>query len=163
MGKGLEIREDLTFQYRHWQRERAGWIGIACILAAALLGMFGHHPFSRMTTQTENRSLVIAYDRYGRAESSAGMTITVTPEKQEEGTTRIWFNAEYLDAVRVVSLSPMPLRGEARDGGRAFVIQTDGRPFTIMLSVQFRTFGVIQGQVKINEDAPLSFTHFVWP
>lgn len=163
MAKDLQIQEDLAFQYRHWKRERAGWLVIACILAAGFLGLFGHHPLSRTTTQTENGGVVMTYDRFGRASTDAEVILTVTPKKQEEGTLRIWFNADYLDAVRVVSVSPLPLRCEARQGGRDFVMQTDGGPSRVLLSIQFQTFGVIEGRIRINEGDAIPITHYVWP
>lgn len=163
MAKDLEIQEDLAFQYRHWRRQRVGWWGIASILAAGLLGLFGHHPLSRTTAQTKNGTLVVTYDRFGCAISDAEVMLTVTPRKQEEGTFRLWFDAEYLDAVRVVSVSPMPVRGEARQGGRDFIMQTDGGPSTVLLAIQFQTFGMIRGRVRINDDDAVPITHVVWP
>ncbi|MGC3974321.1 MAG: hypothetical protein QM771_08085 [Nitrospira sp.] len=163
MPKDLEIQDDLPFQYRHWKLQRMGWWGIACILAAGLLGLFGHHPFSRTTAQTQDGMLLVTYDRFGRASSDAEVLLTVTPQKQGGGTFRVWFDSEYLDAVRVVSVSPLPLRGEARQGGRDFVMQTDAGPSTLLLSVQFQTFGVIRGRVRINEGEPVWITHLVWP
>ena len=164
MAKDLEIQQDLPYQYRHWRRERVGWVGIACILVAGLLGLFGHHPFSRAIAHSDSRDLIITYDRYGRVESNAEIAVTLTPEKKPgEGTIRIWFNAPYLDAVRVLSVSPLPLRGEAREGGRDVVIQTDGRPLTVLFSIQFHEFGMIQGQVKVDDGEPMAITHYVWP
>lgn len=163
MPKDLEIQDDLQFQYRHWKRQRMGWWVIACLLAAGLLGLFGHHPFSRTTTQTENGRLLLTYDRFGRVASDAELALTVTPAKREEGTFRVWFDSDYLGAVRVLSVSPLPLRGEAREGGRDFVIQTDGGRSTVLFAVQFHTFGIIRGWVRINDGDAVPITHVVWP
>lgn len=163
MAKDLDIQDDLPFQYRHWRLQRVGWWAIACILAAGLLGLFGHHPLSRTTVQTQDGTFLLTYDRFGRAASDAEVLVTVMSTKQEEGMFRVWFDSEYLDAVRVGSVSPLPLRGEARQGGRAFVIQSDGGPSTVLFSVQFHTFGIIRGHVKINDGKAVPITHLVWP
>ena len=163
MAKDLEIQEDLPFQYRHWRRQRVGWWGIACVLAAALLGLFGHHPLSRTTTQTKNGMLVMTYDRFGRAASDAELILSVASSSQEAGTFRVWFDSDYLDAARVVSISPLPLRGEARQGGHDFVIQTDGGPSTVLFSIQFQRFGIIRGRVRVNDGDAVPITHLVWP
>ncbi len=163
MARDLDIQDDLPFQFRHWKWQRVGWWGIACVLSAGLLGLFGHHPFSRTTAQTEDGMLVVTYDRFGRAASEAEIFLAVTSTTHDEGTCRVWFDADYLDAVRVVSVSPLPVRGEARQGGREFVIQTDGSRATVLLSVQFHTFGMIRGQVRIDDDHAVTITHVVWP
>lgn len=163
MANDLEIQDALPFQHRHWRLQRVGWWVIACILAAGLLGLFGHHPLSRTTAQTQDGTLLVTYDRFGRATSDAEVILTVTPTEQEEGTFRVWFDSDYLDAVRVISVSPLPLRGEARQRGRDFIIQTDGGPSTVLLSVQFHTFGIIRGRVRINGGDAVPITHVVWP
>ena len=103
------------------------------------------------------------YDRFSRVTSDAEIILTVIPTKPEAGSFRVWFDAGYLDAVRVVSISPLPLRGGARDGGRDFVIQTDGSPSTVLLSIQFHAFGIIRGQLRLNEGDVVPITHVVWP
>ena len=70
---------------------------------------------------------------------------------------------EYLDAFKVTVVSPLPVRGEARDGGRAFVFQTDGSRFTAILSGQFQAIGMVHGRVKVDEGESLAVAHFVWP
>lgn len=163
MARDLDIQDDLPLPCRHWKGQRVGWWGIACVLAAGLLGLFGHHPFSRTTAHTEDGMQMVAYDRFGRAASEAEIFLTVTPTTHKQGTFRVWFDADYLDVVRIVSISPLPLSGEARQGGRDFVIQTDAHRSTVSLSVQFQTFGIIRGQVRINEGEAAPITHLVWP
>lgn len=161
--KELEIPQELTFQYRHWRRERIGWVLIAVVLAAGLLGIFGHHPLARATTQSKDGMFTIEYDRYARYESNAELALMVEPDKQGDGIIRLWFDVDYLDSLKVVGVSPLPLRGDAREGGRDFVFQSDGHPLTALLSIQFQRVGIVRGRVRINEGEILPITHFVWP
>jgi hypothetical protein len=163
LGKQFEIQQDLPFQYRHWRRERIGWVALACIVAAGLLGIFGHHPLARTTNQTANRTMAIQYDRFARYESSAEIVVEVKPEKQGDGIIRLWFDTGYLDSIKVLSISPLPLRGETRDGGRDLIVQTDGTPLTIRLCFEFQEIGLVRGRVRVNEGEVLPVTHFVWP
>ena len=163
MEKKIEIEQDLPFQYRQWRLERIGWAFIACCLTAAFLGAFGHHPLARASAQTADGRLTIQYDRFARADSNADLFVTFEPRTKGDGVVRLWFDPEYLDAFNVVAVSPIPLRGEARQGGRAFVFQTDGSRFTATLSVQFQTVGIVHGSLKADEGDALVVTHFVWP
>lgn len=110
MAKDLDIQDDLPFQYRHWRLQRVGWWAIVCILAAGLLGLFGHHPLSRTTVQTQDGTFLLTYDRFGRAASDAEVLVTVMSTKQEEGMFRVWFDSEYLDGTRGVRVAAAPPR-----------------------------------------------------
>ena len=91
------------------------------------------------------------------------MLVTLEPGESGEAVVRLWLDQDYLDAFKVTAVSPIPVRGEARDGGRAFVFQTDGSRFTAVLSGQFQAIGMVHGSVKVDEGEPLAMTHFVWP
>jgi hypothetical protein len=163
LSNNLEIEQDIAFQYRHWRRERLGWMVMALILIAGLSGIFGHHPLAKATSRTADGQLSIDYDRYARFDSSAEIVVTVRPEGQKDEPTRLWFDAAYLDSLRVLAVSPQPLRGEAREGERAFVFQTNGHPFTAVLAVQFQTVGIVHGHPRVDEQEALLLTHLVWP
>ena len=159
----LEFDQDPAFQQGDWRRERIGWVIIGLILIAGLCGLFGHHPFARATSQTASGQLKIEYDRYARYESSAEVMVMVTPEKTGDGKVTLWFDADYLDSINVVAVSPWPVRGEAREGERAFVFQTDGKPFSALFTIQFHALGIVHGRARVNETDAIELTHLVWP
>ena len=159
----LELDQDLAFQHRDWRRERLGWVIIGLILLAALCGLFGHHPLARATSQSANGHLTIEYDRTARYESSAEVTVTVTPAGTGDGETALWFDVDYLDSFTVVAVSPQPVRGKARGGERAFVFETDGAPFSATFTVQFHTLGLVHGRARVNDTDAIEWTHLVWP
>lgn len=163
MDKKIDIEQDLPFQYRQWRLERMGQVLIACCIVAALLGLFGHNPLSTATRQTADGRFSIHYDRFARIESNSDFLVTFEPSKPGGGVVRLWLDQEYLDAFKVTAVSPVPIRGEARDGGRAFVFQTDGSRFTAILSVQFQAVGMVHGSVRADDGEALTVTHFIWP
>ncbi len=163
MDKKIDIEQDLAFQYRQWRLERIGQVLIACCIMAALLGLFGHSPLSTATGRTADGRLSIHYDRFARIESNSDLFVTLEPGESKEAVVRLWMDQEYLDAFQVTVVSPVPVRGEARDGGRAFVFQTDGTRFTAILSGQFQAIGMVHGNVKVDDGESLAVTHFVWP
>ncbi len=162
MRHDLELDQDLAFQHRQWRVERICWLIIALLLVAALMGLFGRQPLARVSDHTSDRRLSIHYDRYVRSENNVEFLLTVEPQ-DGAGIVRLWFDPEYLDAVKIVAVSPVPLRGEARDGGRALVFHTDGSRFTASLSVQFESAGFLHGRMWVDEGPPLTLSHLVWP
>jgi hypothetical protein len=163
LGKKIEIEEDLPFQYLQWRLERIGHVLIACCVVAAFLGLFGRNPLSKIIEKTADGRLSIQYDRFARSESSADFLVTIEPGKHGDGVVRLWLDQHYLDSFQLTAISPLPIRGEARQDGRAFVFQTDGGRFTATLSGQFQTVGTVHGSIKADDGEPLAVTHFVWP
>jgi hypothetical protein len=159
----LELEQDLQFQYRHWRVERIGWVIIALVVCAGLLGLFGHHPFIRAVAQAPDGQLLIEYDRFVRYESNVDFRVALTSDRDGGGVTRIWFDEEYLDSINVLAISPMPLRGEAQEGKRAFVFQTNGDRFTASFSAQFKTIGMVHGRVNADKGQTVVLSHLVWP
>jgi len=160
---GLQLDQDIRFQYRHWRLERLGWVCIALVICAGLLGAFGHHPLARKIEQTPDKRLLVEYDRYARYDSSVEFRVTVEPDQHTAAELRLWFDQEYLDSVKVLGVSPLPIRGEAGDGRRAFVFQKDGSRFTAIFFLQFQRAGIVRGTLRANEEDTLSFHHVVWP
>lgn len=163
MRNDFEVEQDLRLQYHEWHVERIGWFIIALLMAAALAGLFGHHPLARVSGHTSDGRLSIQYDRFARYETNAELLVTLQPDADGSGIVRLWFDPHYLDSLKVLAVSPVPLRGEAREGGRAFVFQTDGSRFTATLSLQFESIGLVHGNVWADEGKPLSLSHMVWP
>lgn len=163
MNKKIQIEQDLPFHYGQWRLERIGQTLIACCLVAALLGLFGHHPLASATQQTADGGSSIRYDRFARIESASAVRLTLQPRKSGNGVVRVWLNQDYLDALQLTSISPLPLLAEAHDGGRAFVFQTDGSRFTATLSIQFQAVGTVHGTVRVDDGETLAVTQFVWP
>lgn len=163
LDKKIEIEQDLPFQYLQWRLERIGHVLIAGCVAAAFLGLFGHNPLSKIIGQTADGRLSIQYDRFARSESNADIQVTLEPATDRDGVVRLWLDQHYLDSFKLTAISPLPIRGEARQDGRAFVFQTDGGRFTASLSGQFQTVGTVHGSIKADDGEPLAVTHFVWP
>ncbi len=163
MRHDFEVEQDLRFQYREWQGERIGWVIIALLIGAALGGFFGHHPLARVTGHTPDGRLFIQYDRYARYEATVDLLVMLEPGKDGSNLVRLWFDPHYLDSLKVVAVSPVPLRGEAREGGRAFVFQTDGSRFTATVSIQFESMGLVHGSVWADDGSPIMVSHVVWP
>ncbi len=163
LDKNLQMEQDLPFQYRQWRWERTGQVLIACCIGAALLGLFGHHPLGSVTQQTTDGTFSIHYDRFARVGRADSLLMRLEPGAQGDGLASIWLDREYLDALTLTTVSPTPIRTEARKNGQAFIFQTDGNPFTATFSVQFQTAGTARGRIRADDGDALIVQHFVWP
>jgi hypothetical protein len=124
--------------------------------------LFGHHPLARSKVETPDQKLVIEYDRFARSESNAEIKVSVVGI-EDKGVFFLWLDEEYVDAFNVVDVVPVPLRGESRQGSRAFVFQTQGSRFTIKLLVQFQSFGLVTGGISGNDGNRVFLYHLIWP
>jgi len=159
----LELEQDLDFQRRQWRLERIGWAVIGCIIVAGLAGLFGHSPFARAHVQTADQKLTIEYDRFARYESDAEIRVSVELDGGGEQVFRLWMVSEYLDSLKVLEIDPVPLRGEAQEGGHAFVFKARPDRTTVKFLVQFRSLGLVSGNINKDEGAHALVQHFVWP
>ncbi|HET8720461.1 MAG TPA: hypothetical protein VFM24_00430, partial [Nitrospira sp.] len=48
---GIQFDQDLRFQERIWRIERVGWLAMAAILFAAVLGLFGRGLLSQASVE----------------------------------------------------------------------------------------------------------------
>ena len=62
----LELHQDPRFTRRIAAIQRAGWVVMGLVIAAALLGLFGAGPLSRATAEAADGTLRLEYDRFGR-------------------------------------------------------------------------------------------------
>lgn len=102
--EGPDIEQDLAFERRQWVVERAGWGLMAAIVAAGLLGAFGHGPLSWAVVR-EGR-LAVAHDRFGRFAGETQLRVTVGPIPGER--VEVSIGREFLEAMEVSAVTPEP-------------------------------------------------------
>jgi hypothetical protein len=154
----LQIEEDLAFQQRDWRVQRVGWIGLALLITAALLGLFGTGPLSDSIIRGDG--LELRYERFGRFDRLTRLRFELIGETQE--TTRLSIGRPYLDAVQIEQITPVPARVEARPDRLVYEFPRHG-PTAIIFYVKPDNIGIITGQAQVNKAAPLSFKQFIYP
>ena len=89
--QGLQIEEDRAHQRREWRIERVGWVLMAGLLLAGLLGLLGDGPLSRATAGSAG-ALSVEYDRLQRAAAPYEYRFEVDPSLAREGQLRLRFD-----------------------------------------------------------------------
>ncbi|BCA55984.1 hypothetical protein W02_31240 [Nitrospira sp. KM1] len=163
MNEWLDLKQDLPFQYRQWKSERIGWGILALFIAAALGGLFGHHPLARTSASSSDGHLVVTYDRFARYGSQSDISVRIKNSAFKEGTVRLWIDESYLNDLYVQVTSPFALPGDSREGSRAFVFKATGEDATMSFALEFRSLGRLSGRVRLDDGTPVTLSHFIWP
>jgi hypothetical protein len=163
--KEIEVGEDLEFQQRSWVVQRIGWVVIALVIIAALLGLFGAGPLSQATVGNEGDALRLAYDRFERTKSPATLHVYLAPGIAGEGQVRLWISRDYLKGVLVQQVTPPPAQVEIGPDRLiyTFRVADAAQPALVTFDLEMVQSGRLFGQMGLAEEAPLRFWQWVYP
>src|SRR5919199_717735 len=161
----LEIAEDIDFQRRTWTVQRIGWVGIALIALASLLGLFGPGLLGRSVAGDRQSSLWMEYSRFERSKGEAMLRIYLGPLSAPENKARLWVSREYLDGVQLRQVTPEPESVEAGPDRMTFVFRLSdpGRPTAVTFYVEPEKVGRLPGRVGLADEQPINFSQFIYP
>jgi hypothetical protein len=155
-----------TMPFHRWQffAERVGWCAMFAILAFALLGGFGRGWLSSATASSEEDSLSVEYERFGRKNASCELRIRVAPRLVGD-RLQVNFDREFIDNVRVETFMPQ-FESAARDAeGVTFAFQIEsgvGEPL-IELSYQPEKVGPLPCRIRVNDSEAIALNQFIYP
>jgi hypothetical protein len=153
----IQIEQDLNFQRREWKIQRVGWIAMALVIIAALLGAFGTGPLSSATIETEG--LRLEHERFCRLERATELRFTIG------GTgapVLLLIGSGYLNRVMIERITPEPAKVEAVSDGVVFEFFLRG-PATVTFHLTPKKFGLASGKARLGQAAPITFTQFIYP
>lgn len=103
-----EIASAWRFQQRDWIVQRAGWIVMALIALAGLIGLFGSGPLSGAVAGDQRSPLWVEYERFSRIQAPTSIRVYAGADLIQDGQLRLWVNRSFLDQYQVQSLTPHP-------------------------------------------------------
>jgi hypothetical protein len=161
----MQIDEDPKFTRRLWKVERVGWAFLAAFVAAGLLGLAGAGPISDRTAESPDGRLRVEYERFGHQLSDSRLRVHLRLPPESRGMGLLWLGREYLDALKVETLSPEPaaVRAESDRTTYAFLAGEGDGTLTVTFDFTFRRAGRIRGRVGSADASPVEFRHFVYP
>lgn len=162
--KDLEIAEDFTYQKGFWKAQRLGWTIMGCILLAALLGLFGGEgPLSEASVGVADR-WQLDFPRFARYE--APVTLEFRFQRAPGGgSPTIWFDGDYLAALRIDRIIPEPERVVMSAAGATYVFLAEHATSLPVVTIHAtpQRIGFVTGRAGPAEPQALPFRHFVYP
>lgn len=162
-----EARPDAVM-HRHrsaWRLEHASWALMALLLVAALLGVFGGGPLSHARTGSAG-TVELEYDRLLRAAAPTEYRLEIQPGFAADGRLEVRIDQDLVDAMEIASIVPEPESVTAGPGYTrfSFRIEAGGRsPARVVIGFEPATFGRFSGALSVDDAAPLTVSHFVFP
>jgi hypothetical protein len=153
----LQIDEDLNFQRREWKIQRGGWVAMALVIIAALLGVFGTGPLSSATIEGEG--LRLEHERFCRLERGTDLRFTLAGTGDP---ALLLIGGEYLDRVMIERITPEPVKVEGVSAGVVFQFVLQG-PASVTFHLKPKKFGLAPGKARLGQAAPITFTQFIYP
>jgi hypothetical protein len=161
----LEIDEDLTFQRRMWRVRPMGFAILWAILVAAVLGLFGGGLFSSARATDGTGHLRVEYERFARFQSPLVLRFRMEPPAARERQVRVWIDRRYLEAIKIESLVPEPVRSEAAEDRIVFTfdLADADRPASGAIHFQAEKIGLLRARVGLEGKAAATFNQLVFP
>jgi hypothetical protein len=153
----FQIDEDLNFQRREWKIQRLGWVAMALVILAALLGVFGTGPLSSATIERDG--LRLEHERFCRLQRNTELRFTIGGTGDP---VLLLIGREYLDWVMIERITPEPGKAEAVSDGVIFHFALQG-PAAITFHVRPEKFGLVSGKARLGQAEPITFTQFIYP
>ncbi len=159
----LEIGQDVDFQRREWAVQRVAWVVAALILAAALLGLLGAGPLSRVTGEAS--PLRVEYFRFERKHAPTRLRIEAAPGSAQEGQLRLWMDRNYVAGVEIQQIEPEPEQVMVAGNRMEFTFQVadPGQPSEVVIPMQHDAWGIKTARVGLVDGPELAFKQLVYP
>jgi hypothetical protein len=160
----LQLDDNLAHQRREWLMQRIGWVVLALLVLASLLGLTGSGLLSRARV-TASEGWQVEYNRFTRLHAQETLRVNVPAGAAEGGELRLWLGRDYLDAIELQQVVPRPLRAEAGPDRHTFVFRVSDpdRPTTITIRFEPDQIGSLPGQVGVGVEEAVRFRQFVYP
>lgn len=161
----LEIPQDIRFEKRDWTFQRIGWIGMLLVALAALAGLLGPGPLTRMTAGQKDSALWVEYYRFERVEAPTDLKINIGPGAASGSELRLWIDRGYVENAEIEELSPEPNRYEAGPDRMIYIYGLADPSKATAIRVRFRGQqpGSREGKLGIEGGPEVSFGQFFYP
>ena len=151
----FQIDEHLDLQEKGWVTQRVGWIMIIAVMIAGALGLFGNGWISNQTLTSGN--IKAEFERFFRYETE--MKILV---ESGDHISSISFPQQYLKDFRIIHFVPEPVNNNTSDNEVRYNFLA-GQNKIVTVYLVPKTYGSINGTMKVNETTVLNLNHFIFP
>lgn len=161
----LELEQDLSFEKREWNFQRAGRGLMALIVLAALLGFFGAGPLSLTEATDGTGNLEVIYERFGRRGATTNLTVSIEPPAFSNGEAEVRLGSDYLGQMQLDAVAPDPDKVTAEDDYYiyTFLVDQPNSAMTVTFNFTIDAMGSVTGLVGLPGEEPIELEHFFTP
>lgn len=161
----LEIGQDLRHHALEMKIERGGWIVMALILVAALVGLLGPGPLSSATAGEKGSPLAVEYNRFERYQSPNQMRVHIGAGASRDGKARLWVNREFIENIQLRNIDPEPESIEATADRFVYLFNLPdaNSPSAVSFHFEPNKFWQMPVRVGLEGGAEVSFSQFYYP
>ncbi|MFZ5718059.1 MAG: hypothetical protein ACOY5Y_01190 [Pseudomonadota bacterium] len=160
--RGLQLEDDPQYQRRFWRTQRAGWVGLALIVVAALLGLTGAGgPFA--SGRAQGAGGTVDFPRVARWAAPDELSVRFAGPGST-GTVEV--DRALFEVFGVEGIQPRPSASTFTPGGQRFTFDRAGEAVGDTVTFQLRARRPalpLRAQVRIGSGEPLRFSMFVLP
>ena len=162
--RDLDIEQDEAFERRSLTLQRAGWIVMTVMVAAAAVGLLGSGPLARATAAVPG-VFSVEYERFARYQAPQVLQIHLAPAVTSRREARLWISRAFLDSSKIESVIPTPLRVEGGADRLYYVFQM-AKPadsLSVSLILQAEQIGFVDGRIGVDDGRDVAFRQLVYP
>jgi hypothetical protein len=160
----LEIAQDMPHQRLAWKIERVGWLLMALLLLAALVGLLGPGLLSDATAGQRGSALSVEYSRFERYQSPNQLRVQIGAVATQGGKANLWFNREFIENIELRHIDPEPENVEAAADRFTYSFNLHpGQSSGVTLHFEPNKFGHMPIRVGTSAGAEISFWQFYYP
>ncbi len=153
-----------TMRFHRWQffAERVGWCLMFLMLVFALIGGFGRGWISRAAASSEDDTLQIQYERFGRLNADCELRVVA---KATDDTVRLRFDRAFIESVRLEAFTPQFESSVLERDGVTFDFKSadDAGDRTIVMRYQPQTVGSLVCRLQLDDRQTIEFSQFIYP
>jgi hypothetical protein len=163
--KAPDINQDLDFSRREWRVERVGWVIMALVVLAALLGLLGRGPLTEKVAWDAGSEMWVEYDSVDHMQAPSELKLHVGPGIVTTDELRLALNAAYLSRIEIERIQPEPSAQELAGDEVIYVfdVAEPGQPVDLSLQFRFARPGRVTAVMAIEGGPQLSFNQLVLP
>lgn len=161
----LEQPDSQRVVRREWWAERIGWMVIAAILVAALLGALGPGPLTFRKGESSDRRLTVEYYVVQRYSAPAELRVAFDPPSDDAEFVEIALSQSLLDEIKLESITPEPLESNL-DQERVvhrFRVADLGPTGHVVYRFEHESFGPLRGTITLLPDSEIELWQFICP
>jgi hypothetical protein len=154
-----------TMRFHRWQffAERVGWCAMFAVLVFALVGGFGRGWISRAAASSDDGSLQVQYERFGRHNAACELRLRLA--KADDDTVRLRLDRAFIESVHLEAFTPQFESSVLEPEGVTFNFksQGDGGDRSIVMRYEPQTIGSLTCRLQLDDRESLEFSQFIYP